>query len=224
MIDSPTPSEAQEPDVDTAQVPTEAAASRPRMTGSERRLVILAAARREFARAGYHGASTARIAQAAGCSEPMLYKHFSGKQALFAETLAEVYLVIEARFDALFAQEGDMFVNLHSRLPAIMADAAYAEMMQLRKLAITLVAEPAVHGALVDIEHRHMRRVSDAVIKAIEAGTARPEIEPEYVAWMWTGIVLAACQREAMEPRGFVHMLPHALTFLDSLRVDPAGA
>ncbi|MBC7460963.1 MAG: TetR/AcrR family transcriptional regulator [Thermoleophilia bacterium] len=224
MIDPLTSSEAHEPDVYVAVEPVAAPAPRPRMTGSQRRQVILAAARREFARAGYHGASTARIAQAAGCSEPMLYKHFSGKQALFAETLDDVYLVIEARFDALFAQEGDIFTNLHGQLPAIMADAAYAEMMQLRKLAIALVTEPAVHDALVDIEHRHMKRVSDAVVKAIAAGTARPDIEPDYVAWMWTGMVLAACQREAMEPRGFVLMLPHALTFLDSLRIDSSHA
>ncbi|MCW2972797.1 MAG: TetR family transcriptional regulator [Thermoleophilia bacterium] len=223
MSDATTSSEAQEPDIATTGT-VDVPAPRPRMSGSQRRQVILAAARREFARAGYHGASTARIAQAAGCSEPMLYKHFSGKQALFAETLADVYLVIEARFDALFAQEGDMFVNLHRQLPPIMADAAYAEMMQLRKLAITLATEPAVHDALIDIERRHLHRVSEAVSKAIAAGTARPDVDPDYVAWMWTGIVLAACQREAMEPRGFVLMLPHALTFLDSLRVVLPGA
>lgn len=188
------------------------------MSGVERRQVILAAARREFARAGYHGASTARIAQAADCSEPMLYKHFAGKQALFAETLADVYTVIEARFDGLFSQEGDLFENLDRQLPTIMADEDYAEMMQLRKLAITLVHEPAVHDALVDIEHRHMKRISGAVGRAIAEGTARPDLEPDYVAWMWTGIVLAACQREAMEPRGFVRMLPHAQTFLRGLR------
>lgn len=223
MSDATTPSEAHEPDVETTGA-LDVRAPRPRMSGSERRQVILAAARREFARAGYHGASTARIAQAAGCSEPMLYKHFSGKQALFAETLADVYLVIEARFDALFAQDGDMFVNLHAQLPPIMADPAYAEMMQLRKLAITLVTETAVHDALVDIERRHLKRVADAVAKAIAAGTARPDVDPDYVAWMWTGTVLAACQREAMEPGGFVHMLPHALTFLDSLRVAAASS
>ena len=62
-------------------------ASRRRLTADERRARILSAARTEFARAGYHGASTASIARAAGCSEPMLYKHFVGKQALFVVNL-----------------------------------------------------------------------------------------------------------------------------------------
>jgi AcrR family transcriptional regulator len=215
MIDTPTSTEAYEPDVEPT-LPVVAA--RPRMTGAERREVILAAARTEFARAGYHGASTARIAQAAHCSEPMLYKHFSGKQALFAETLAQVSTFIEAQFDLLFEQPGNMLDNLDAQLPSIFADHAYAEMMQLRKLAITIVTESDVHDALVDIEQRHLQRVSNAVAKSIAAGTARADVEPEYVAWMWTGITLAACQREAMETGGFVHMLPHALAFLASLR------
>ncbi|MEO6866443.1 MAG: TetR/AcrR family transcriptional regulator, partial [Gaiellales bacterium] len=58
-----------------------------RLTGDERRAGILAAARAEFARVGYHGTSTATIARAAGCSEPMLYKHFVNKRALFCEVL-----------------------------------------------------------------------------------------------------------------------------------------
>jgi AcrR family transcriptional regulator len=225
MMDQPTSNDAYESDhvpaVETQPYDAPDArerAARSRMSGTERRAVILLAARREFARAGYHGASTARIAAAARCSEPMLYKHFAGKQALFAETLADVYVVIESRFDALFEQPGNMIDNLHAALPDIMADAAYAEMMQLRKLAITLVTEPAVHDALVDIEHRHLQRVTNALALSVAAGTTRDDLDPEYVAWMWTGIVLAACQREAMEPRGFVRMLPHALSFLDGLR------
>lgn len=188
------------------------------MTGSERRSVILAAARQEFARSGYHGASTARIAHAAGCSEPMLYKHFSGKQSLFAATLEDVASVVEDQFDRLFDMPGNLFENLNERLPAIMGDAAYAQMMRLRKLAITSVLEPDIHAAMVAMEKRHLARVSRALEKAIADGTARPDADPEYVSWMWTGIVLAACQREALEPNGFVRMLPHALTFIDGLR------
>ena len=57
------------------------------MTGDERRDNILDAARTVFGRRGYHAASTAEIAAAAGCSEPMLYKHFGSKQDLFVATL-----------------------------------------------------------------------------------------------------------------------------------------
>ncbi|MCW2950587.1 MAG: TetR/AcrR family transcriptional regulator [Thermoleophilia bacterium] len=214
MIDSPTSTDA----YDERGAPNAAAQPRARLSGAERRQVILSAARREFARAGYHGASTACIAQAAGCSEPMLYKHFAGKQALFAETLAEVNSVIERRFDELFGRDGDLVANLYVELPAIMADSAYAEMMQLRKHAITLVDEPPIRVELAAIQDRHMGRVTKALARAAASGTARADIDPEYVAWVWAGIVLAACQREAMEPGGFVQMLPHALTFLDSLR------
>ena len=66
-----------------------AVAARQRLTRDERYETILAAARTVFARHGYHRAGTAEIARAAGCSEPMLYKHFPSKQALFAAVLVD---------------------------------------------------------------------------------------------------------------------------------------
>ena len=62
--------------------------SRPqkRMTMPERRSKILAAATRIFARKGYDGASMSEIAAASGITKPVLYDHFSSKDALF-ETL-----------------------------------------------------------------------------------------------------------------------------------------
>src|SRR5262249_44325204 len=57
------------------------------MAGAERREAILSVARTLFARQGYHGTSTGRIARTAGCSEAVLYRHFPSKQALFAAVL-----------------------------------------------------------------------------------------------------------------------------------------
>jgi AcrR family transcriptional regulator len=58
------------------------------MSAPERKAAILEAAAPVIAQAGLHGASVREIAEAAGVSEALLYKHFPSKQALYEEALA----------------------------------------------------------------------------------------------------------------------------------------
>jgi AcrR family transcriptional regulator len=60
-----------------------------RMTGDLRRQLILAAAKRCFARHGFAGTTTKSVAAAASISEGLLFKHFPTKLTLYAEILAE---------------------------------------------------------------------------------------------------------------------------------------
>lgn len=198
--------------------PSDAARPRERLTADERRARILAAARTEFARAGYHGASTASIARLAGCSEPMLYKHFASKQALFSAVLEQVTLVIEERFEELLAAPGDLVENMRTSLPHVMQDSAYVEALQLRKLAVTIVHEPSVRELLRRLHERHLARVRGAVDRAKQEGHVRPDVDPDDVAWTWTGLMLAGCYRDALEPGGFAAMLPTVDGFLAGLR------
>jgi AcrR family transcriptional regulator len=70
-----------------------------RQTAEERREAVLAAASREFARTGLHGASTDAIAKAAGISQPYLFRLFGTKKDLYLATserkLEELYQVFE---------------------------------------------------------------------------------------------------------------------------------
>lgn len=58
------------------------------MTAQKRKEAILRAAAPVIARAGLHGTSVRDIAEAAGVSEALLYKHFPSKQALYDEALS----------------------------------------------------------------------------------------------------------------------------------------
>lgn len=57
------------------------------MAGEERRLQILAVAVRLFSERGFRGTTTKEIAQAAGVSEAMVFRHFATKQELYAAIL-----------------------------------------------------------------------------------------------------------------------------------------
>jgi AcrR family transcriptional regulator len=58
-----------------------------RMTAEDRKRAIVAAALPLFARRGYAETTTKDLALAAGVSQPLLYKHFPSKEALYREIL-----------------------------------------------------------------------------------------------------------------------------------------
>ena len=57
------------------------------MAGEERRLQILAVSVRLFSQRGFRGTTTKEIAQAAGVSEAMVFRHFATKEELYAAIL-----------------------------------------------------------------------------------------------------------------------------------------
>ena len=63
----------------------------PRLSASERRQAIIAAALRVFSEGSYAGATTAQIAREAGISEPILYRHFASKRELYFACLEEAW-------------------------------------------------------------------------------------------------------------------------------------
>src|SRR5215813_11501294 len=65
----------------------EGAATSARMAGEERRLQILRVAVRLFYQKGCRGTTTKEIAQAAGVSEAMVFRHFATKEELYAAIL-----------------------------------------------------------------------------------------------------------------------------------------
>ena len=54
-----------------------------RLPANERKAQLLDTAARVFAKRGYAGATTAELAEAAGVSEPIIYRHFKSKKDLF---------------------------------------------------------------------------------------------------------------------------------------------
>src|SRR5215471_4461999 len=89
--------------------------SRPaRMTKAERKRQLLAHAKHLFVTQGYHATTTEKIAQAAGVSEPVLYRHFDSKKALFLEVLEEIREATLTRWHAETAGVTDPLAKLHA--------------------------------------------------------------------------------------------------------------
>ncbi len=62
---------------------------RRRLSAAERRSQLLAVAVEVFAERGYRGASMAEVAERAGVTKPVIYRHFSSKKDLYLEIMEE---------------------------------------------------------------------------------------------------------------------------------------
>jgi len=60
-----------------------------RMKGSERKAQIMKIASKGFEKLGYRGYTTSEIAQACGITEPILYRHFTGKIDIFVSIIED---------------------------------------------------------------------------------------------------------------------------------------
>jgi AcrR family transcriptional regulator len=85
-----------------------------RLRKGERRRQLLAHAKHLFVSLGYHATTTEKIASAAGVSEPVLYRHFDTKKALFLEVLAEVRAATIERWTTETAHLTDPLAKLHA--------------------------------------------------------------------------------------------------------------
>lgn len=82
------------------------ASARKRMPASDRRELILEAAREAFADGGYHRTSLDAVAGGAGVSKALIYEHFASKRELHAAMLeAHVSELVERLDAALSAAE-----------------------------------------------------------------------------------------------------------------------
>jgi AcrR family transcriptional regulator len=77
-----------------------------RLTPEGRRAVIVSAALRVFAEAGYDRASMRTVAKAAGITTPVLYDHFASKADLYAA-------LVEAEADALISRWEQSGSDIH---------------------------------------------------------------------------------------------------------------
>ena len=135
-------------------------ASTRRLPAAQRRATIERAAERLFAARGYGGTRIDDIAEAAGVTKPVLYRHFASKEALHRALL-------EHHRDALAADALDPYRAegpLEQRLPA-MLDAWFAYVERHPDACRLLLRDPADEQTRALYRDLHERqRAADAAI------------------------------------------------------------
>ncbi len=177
-----------------------------RLPASERRAVVLDTACRVFARCSYRGATTAEIAREAGVTEPILYRHFDSKQALYLACLEEAWQRVRTAWEQAVEAERD---------PRAWTQAMASAFFEFRRQRSAVAGlwmqaltesgdEPEVQAYL----RRHLREVHAFVAGVLRRGQATGMIpadrDARAEAWIFiaVGLLTAVADRLGGLPPG----------------------
>ncbi|HVM71370.1 MAG TPA: TetR/AcrR family transcriptional regulator [Anaerolineales bacterium] len=157
-----------------------------RMRGSERRALILAQSKKVFARNGYQEASTSELARASGVTEPMLYKHFASKRALYLAVLDLLHEQFMERFTKMVEQKSAR--DLQESLGSLLLDYRDAAMQDHDGIHLLLDAalesdDPDVAVIMEAHNQRMYALVSGLLEKAREQGLVYRSLDLAAGTW-----------------------------------------
>jgi AcrR family transcriptional regulator len=161
----------------------------PRLKAPQRREQLMGVATKLFAKWGYNATTTAAIAEAAGITEPILYRHFSSKQEMFVA-------IARSMSDQTLDHWREITHGVGTATDKIRA-IARGFPSHIRRLDD---AYHVIHGALATSRDRKVITVmkehyleiekffSEIVIEGQSAGEFRRELDPKVPAWQLINI------------------------------------
>jgi len=147
------------------------------MPAAERRHALIETAIRVFSEGSYRGTTTSEIARAAGISEPILYRHFDSKRALYLAALDHVWGKARASWEEALATTS----NVREAFEAIgrgqltVRDCKF----QMAELWVQALSEATEDPELRKHLRRHMREVHDFVADLIRRGQSEGVLHPD---------------------------------------------
>jgi AcrR family transcriptional regulator len=155
-----------------------------RLKAPQRREQLMEVATKLFAKHGYEATTTAAIAESAGVTEPILYRHFKNKQELF--------VAIVRHMSDQTMQHWRELVDGAPDAPERIRRIAEAFPGHVQKLAD---AYHVLHGALstsrdpkvLKVMREHYQQIEDFFVGVVregqQAGLFRKDMDPRVPAW-----------------------------------------
>jgi TetR/AcrR family transcriptional regulator len=171
-----------------------------RLPAEERRASVLGAACGLFANRSYRGTTTADIARKAGVTEPVLYRHFPSKRALYLACLDWSWEQVKALWAERLAEEPDPALWLSAMGRAFRE--AEAEHPLVSPMWVQALAESSEDPEIAAYMREHMREVHDYVAAVIrraqKAGGIAAQRDPEAEAWIFIALGLLTMADEVI--------------------------
>ena len=168
-----------------------------RLKAPQRREQLIEVATKLFAKSGYEATTTAAIADAAGVTEPILYRHFKSKQELFVAIVREMSEQTMKQWRVSIESVTDPAERIRKICEGIPD--------HIKRLSD---AYHVLHGALatsrdkkvIAVVREHYQQIEDffgkLVTEGVKAGVFRKGQNPKAAAWhfIWAGIGYAMIQ------------------------------
>jgi AcrR family transcriptional regulator len=162
---------------------------RQRVSGEQRRRLIIDSAARLFARRGFSGTTTREIARAVGVSEATVFKHFATKEDLYTaiiEAKTQTQEILETVSPAAEGKDDALFLRT---LAHEIIDRTTKDSTLMRLLFFS-----ALEGhALADLFFRRRVQAIDDylgryIAERVATGAFRP-VDPLQTAWNFMGMI-----------------------------------
>jgi AcrR family transcriptional regulator len=155
-----------------------------RLKAPQRKEQLMAVATKIFARLGYNAATTHSIAEAAGVTEPILYRHFKSKQVLFAAITSQMSRQTIEHWQTLIAAKSDPVVQIRTiarEFPAHLTRLADAYHVIHGALAVSRDKDVV---AMMKQHYKDIEKFFVAIIKrGKKSGAFRSDLDPRAPAW-----------------------------------------
>jgi AcrR family transcriptional regulator len=164
-----------------------------KLSSEDRRAAIIKAVRRVFAEKGFDGTTTRALADAAGVSEGLLFKHFPNKEALFtamqAACCTEEDLGIFERIKALEPSASTLVLMVHFLVSRIVGGCKVPNSDQaiLNRLILRSLADDGEFARVLlgRVAREWIPKVEECIAAAIAAGDAVEGIvQPPLSGWL----------------------------------------
>lgn len=145
---------------------------RKRIPATERKGLILEAARKVFAESGYEGAKTQRIAAVAKISEALVYRHYPSKEALYRAVLRQLIREQDANYQKMYLPEATtagLIQSIRNYVELSLSDNVGRMQEGLRMLLASLAGE----GGYASLVYRRaQRKMQHQIEEAVDAARA----------------------------------------------------
>jgi AcrR family transcriptional regulator len=155
-----------------------------RLSKVERKRQLLAHAKQLFVTLGYHDTTTKKIADAAGVTEPVLYRHFDTKLALFLEVLQEIREATLNRWHSGTTGLTDPLAKLHAIVDMYLGSTR-AHAVEFRIMHRTLVecSEEEILTLLRSFYLDSEALLAQIIAEGQQTGVFRRSLDPRVGAW-----------------------------------------
>jgi AcrR family transcriptional regulator len=164
------------------------------MTSEARRLCVVGAACRVFARSSYSGATTAEIARESGVTEPVIYRHFASKRDLYLACLDAAWTHVRKLWKDAIANEPDPRLQLGAMGRAYVQLQRHGDKIMLSDLWVQALNEASEDPKIRRYLRDQVREVHDFVAERIRrsqaGGGILKERDADAEAWIFISLGL----------------------------------
>lgn len=155
-----------------------------RMKKAERKRQLMHHAKQLFVTLGYQHTTTEKIAEAAGVTEPVLYRHFASKKALFIEVLDDIREGTIHRWQTDSAKIHDPLKRLHAIVDLYLGSTReHAGDFHIMHRSLVETDDEEIAACLRTFYLDSEKMLVQVIREGQHAGVFRSDLDPRVGAW-----------------------------------------